>query len=237
MKNRLKLLWGLQQVDTELDKLDELRGDLPREIAIMENKLKDLKDKLQTLRVEKEESIRKREENDEKIVESKANVKKYKAQLLQVKTNREYDALTKEIDYTQELIDKLEQENNALADLSKKLTQEIEEIEPEIEKIEEELKEKLKDLAEIDKKTEKERMILVQKREDIKAKISRADLSLYSRIRNAKGQAVVPIRRNACDGCYASISSQKQLEIRRNDRIYTCESCGRILISSEIEES
>ncbi len=237
MKNRLKLLWELQQIDTELDKLDELRGDLPREIAIIENKLNELKEKIQNLRKEKEESIRKREENDEKIVESRANVKKYKAQLLQVKTNREYDALTKEIDYTQELVDKLEQENNTLADLNKKLTQEIEEIEPEIKNFEQELKERSKDLAEIDKKTEKERMVLVQKREEIKAKITRADLSLYNRIRAAKGKAVVPIRRNACDGCYAAISSQKQLEIRRNDRIYTCESCGRILISAEIESS
>jgi predicted nucleic acid-binding Zn-ribbon protein len=142
----------------------------------------------------------------------------------------------KEIDHTNELVTKLEEENDTLADLSKRYAQEIEELTPEIEKIKQELKEKGKDLGEIDKKTEKERNSLLAKKETIVSKIGRGDLSYYNRIREAKGRAIVPIRRNACDGCFAAVSSQKQLEIRRNDRIYTCESCGRILISSEIEK-
>jgi predicted nucleic acid-binding Zn-ribbon protein len=235
LKQRLKFLWELQKIDTELDKLDELRGELPREIELLENRYKSLKESIHEKKKEKENSLKKREENDDRIAESKANLKKYKAQLLQVKTNREYDALTKEIDYTEELIQKLEQENNSLADLSKKLTQEIEELEPELGEIEKELKDKKKDLAEIDRVTEKERNELEHKRENLVAKITRGDLVLYTRIREAKGKAVVPIKRNACEGCYAVISSQKQLEIRRNDKIYTCESCGRILISAEIE--
>ncbi|MCX8057477.1 MAG: C4-type zinc ribbon domain-containing protein [Ignavibacteria bacterium] len=235
MKTRLKLLWELQKIDNELDKLEELRGELPREIELLQNKLDELQETIKAKKKEKENSLKKREENDDKIAESKANLKKFKAQLLQVKTNREYDALTKEIDYTEELIQKLEQENNSLADLSKKLTQEIEELEPEIKDIQKELEEKREELAEIDKLNDKERKELESKRADVLAKITRADLQLYNRIREAKGRAVVPIKRNACDGCYAIISSQKQLEIRRNDKIYTCESCGRILISAEIE--
>ncbi len=237
MQKRLKALWEVQQVDNELDKLDELRGDLPRELTLLENKLKELTDKLDELKKIQKESLEKREENDEVLTQSKANLKKYKAQLLQIKTNREYDALMKEIDHTNELIAKLDEENNVLADQSKKYTQEIDEIIPEIDKIKVELKEKGKDLQEIDKKTEKERTTLMKKREEVISKIGKGDLSLYSRIRLAKGRAIVPVRRNACDGCYATVSSQKQLEIRRNDRLYVCESCGRILISDEIQKT
>lgn len=236
MQKRLKSLWQVQQVDNELDKLEELRGDLPRELKLLEEKLKELSEKVEERKQERIDSQKKREENDEVVAQSRANLKKYKAQLLQIKTNREYDALMKEIDHTTELITKLEEENNTLADQSKKHALEIEEMEPEIAKIKEELKEKGKDLAEIDKKTEKERNALLAKKGTVVSKIGRGDLSYYNRIREAKGRAVVSIRRNACDGCFASVSSQKQLEIRRNDRIHTCESCGRILISGEIEK-
>ncbi|MCX8011025.1 MAG: C4-type zinc ribbon domain-containing protein [Ignavibacteria bacterium] len=235
MKKRLKLLWELQQVDNELDKLEELRGELPREVELLKEKQEELINKVEERKRLKKESLLKREENEEEIIKGEENLKKYKQQLLQIKTNREYDALMKETDHTKEKIQKLEEENNTLADLSKKYTAEIEEMEPEIEKIEQELKEKNKELQEIDKKTEKERFALTTKRDKIAAKVSKGDMSIYKRIRQAKKKAVVAIRRNACDGCFAAISSQKQLEIRRNDRIYTCESCGRILISSEIE--
>ncbi len=237
MQNRLKSLWHVQLVDNELDKLEELRGELPRELRLLEEKLAELTEKADERKQQRIDSQKKREDNDEEVASSKANLKKYKAQLLQIKTNREYDALMKEIDHTSEMITKLEEENNSLADLSKRNAQELEELEPEIAKIKEEIKDKSKDLSEIDKKTEKERNALLSKKEAVVSKISKGDLSYYNRIREAKGRAIVPIRRNACDGCFASVSSQKQLEIRRNDRLYTCESCGRILISSEIEKT
>lgn len=235
MRNRLKLLWELQLIDNELDEIEEKRGDLPREIRLLEEKYQELKHNLEERQNLREETMNKRIANEEDIVQHEADLKKFKSQLLQVRNNREYDALNKQIDSCKDSIESKKAENNLLADLSRKYSMEIEEITPELARIEEELKHKKKDLQKIDQETENEKKLKEKERERIISKIQKPDQRLYNRIRERLKRAVVPIKRNACDGCFATISSQRQLEIRRNDKIYTCESCGRILISNEIE--
>lgn len=235
MRNRLKLLWEIQIIDSELDEIEERRGDLPREIRLLEEKFLELSHNLEERKNLKEETINKRISNEEEIVQHDTDLKKYKGQLLQVKNNREYDALNKQMDNCKESIESKKAENNLLADLSRKYSMEIEEITPELVRIEEELKLKKKDLQRIDLDAENEKKVKEKDREKIILKVPRPDLRVYNRIRERLKRAIVPIKRNACDGCFASIASQRQLEIRRNDKIYTCESCGRILISSEIE--
>jgi predicted nucleic acid-binding Zn-ribbon protein len=183
------------------------------------------------------ESLKKREDNDEEVEKLKANQKKFKAQLYQVRNNKEYDALTKEIDHTEEHITKLDEENNSLADLSKRLSDEIEIVKPQLDELKEELKIKEAELKEIVKANEKEEGKLRAKRKDIEAKTKRPDYSAYIRIRKAKkGKAVVTIKRSACSGCHNIVPSQRQLEIRRNNKLFFCEYCGRILVSPEVAE-
>ncbi len=237
MYNRLKVLYQLQLVDDQLDELEELRGDLPNMVRSLENKISELKADIKNKENEQKESLEKRTSNEEEIEKLKESQKKFKAQLYQVRNNKEYDALTKEIDHSEEQISKLEAENDALADLSKTLSAQIEEITPQLQELEAELKEKEADLREIIKANEVEENKLQAERKKIEEQVRKQDLSIYSRIRKAKkGKAVATIKRSACSGCHNIVPSQRQLEIRRNNRLFTCEYCGRILVSQEIAD-
>ena len=238
MFDRLKILYELQNLDDQLDELEELRGDLPNAVQALEEKITTMKDDIASKEKERKDSLKKREENEEEIDKLKENQKKFKAQLYQVRNNKEYDALTKEIDHNEEQISKLEVENNTLADLSKKLTDEIEEIAPQMDELKEDLKSKEADLKEIVKANEKEEVKLRTKRKEIEAQTKKPDYSAYMRIRKAKkGKAVATIKRSACSGCHNIVPSQRQLEIRRNNKLFFCEYCGRILVSSEVADT
>ena len=237
MYDRLKILYRLQLLDDQLDELEELRGDLPNIVKELENKIKSLNDEIINKEKEQKESVEKRSRNEEEIEVHKENQKKFKTQLYQVRNNKEYDALTKEIDHTEGQITKLETENDTLADLSKKLTVQIEEIKPSLDELTSELKEKEADLKEIVKANEKEEAKLQSERKKIVDGVKKPDLSAYHRIRKAKkGTAVATIRRSAYSGCNNIVPSQRQLEIRKNNKLFFCEYCGRILVSTEISE-
>lgn len=237
MFDRLKILYELQNLDDQLDELEELRGDLPIAVEVLEEKIAGLKSEIAIKEKEKKDSLEKRKDNEEEIDKLKENQKKFKAQLYQVRNNKEYDALTKEIDHTEEQMTKLESENNSLADLSKKLSDEIEEISPRLNESKDELKIKEADLKEIIKANEKEEVKLRTKRKEIEALTKKPDYLAYMRIRKAKkGKAVATIRRSACSGCHNIVPSQRQLEIRRNNKLFFCEYCGRILVSTEVAE-
>jgi hypothetical protein len=236
--DRLKILYELQNLDDQLDELEELRGDLPNAVEALEEKITTMKSDIASKEKDRKDSLKKREENDEEIDKLKENQKRFKAQLYQVRNNKEYDALTKEIDHNEDQITKLEAENNTLADLSKKLTDEIEEITPQMDELKEELKAKEADLKEIIKANEKEEVKLRTKRKQIEALTKKPDYSAYMRIRKAKkGIAVATIKRSACSGCHNIVPSQRQLEIRRNNKLFFCEYCGRILVSTEVAET
>jgi uncharacterized protein len=236
--NRLKVLYELQKLDDQLDELEEMRGDLPNAVDSLQARIKTLKEEIDAKEKQKKESLEKREENEEEVEKLKGNQKKFKAQLYQVRNNKEYDALTKEIDHTDEAVTKLEEENNYLADMNKKLADEISAIEPQIAELREELKLKEADLKDIVKTNEKEENKLLARRKEVEEQVKRPDYSAYMRIRKAKkGKAVVTIRRSACNGCHNIVPSQRQLEIRRNSRLFFCEYCGRILVSPEVAEA
>ncbi len=238
MFDRLKILYELQNLDDQLDELEELRGDLPNAVEALEEKITTMKSDVAAKEKERKDSLKKREENDEEIIKLKENQKRFKSQLYQVRNNKEYDALTKEIDHNEEQISKLEAENNTLADMSKKMTDEIEEITPQMDELKDELKAKEADLKEIIKTNEKEEAKLRKKRKEIEALTKKPDYSAYMRIRKAKkGKAVVTIKRSACSGCHNIVPSQRQLEIRRNTKLFFCEYCGRILVSTEVAET
>ncbi len=237
MYNRLKVLYQLQLVDDQLDELEELRGDLPNMVRSLESRINEIKEEIKLKETEQKESVEKRALNEEEIEKLKESQQKFKAQLYQVRNNKEYDALTKEIDHSDEQISKLEAENDALADLSKSLSSQIDEIKPQLDVLNAELKEKEADLKEIIKVNEKEEMKLLDERKKIEDQVKKPDLSVYTRIRKAKkGKAVATLRRSACSGCHNIVPAQRQLEIRKNNKLFTCEYCGRILVSQEIAE-
>jgi len=232
--SRIKTLYELQIVDEQLDELEELRGDLPVAVESLRSRMNLIKKENEEKEEQRKNSLLKRKENEEEVEKLKANQKKFKTQLYNVRNNKEYDALTKEIDHSEEQIKKLETENDTLADVSKKLADEIEEITPQITELNNDLKVKEADLKEIIKTNAKEEAKLRERRKVIEDQTKKADYSAYMKIRKAKGKAVVTIKRSACSGCHNIVPSQRQLEIRRNNKLFFCEYCGRILVSPQV---
>jgi hypothetical protein len=224
----------LQLIDEQLDDLEELRGDLPESVETLRAKMNEIKKETELKEKQQEESLEKRKENEEESEKLTANLSKFKSQLYNVRNNKEYDALTKEIDHSEEKIKKFAAENDTLADLSKSLTDQIEEIAPQLKELNDELKVKEADLKEIIKANEKEEAKFRAQRKVVEAELRKPDYSAYMRIRNAKGKAVSTIKRSACSGCHNIVPSQRQLEIRRNNKLFFCEYCGRILVSPEV---
>lgn len=235
MEDKLRRLYALQKVDTSLDELEELKGDLPTAIANLEEKIQQVENQLKELENTVKQSLIERDRADLDIATLTEKIEKYKAQQFQVKTNREYDALSREMDNAQESIMTLEKEMETLEGKAQVAKEDMEKLKPQLEDLQKELAEKKRELGEVTKANEDEELRLRHEREKIVVRIDKSDLVIYERIRKAKGgKAVVPVRRNACGGCYNAVPPQKVLELRKNNKIYTCEHCGRILVSDEI---
>ncbi len=238
LKNRLRKLYALQQIDSSLAELQEMKGDLPVVVASLEAKLQELELSIQKLDETIKTALMERDRADLDAAELREKIERNKDRLYHVRSNREYDALTKEIDQAIASSSELEKLMDALADKARLAREEKEKVEAQRRDVEAELSERRKELEAVSKTTEEEELQLQHKREKLVVRIQRVDLEEYERIRNAKGGvAVVPIRRGACGGCFNVIPPQRILEIRMSERIYTCEHCGRILVSDEVAES
>lgn len=242
MINRLSTLFELQLIDDELDTLQELRGDLPIEVNNLSSQIQSIKDTVEEKEKEKEEALETIKNNESEIERLNVSLKKFKSQLYQVRNNKEYDALTKEIDHSEEKIKTYETENDEFENKVQTLKAEIEEVTPQLEELLAEIEIKEEELKQIVKANEREETKLSAKREDVAQKVRKSDYNTYTRIRKAlSGKAVVTISRGACTGCHNVVPPQRQIEIRGSKRLFTCESCGRLLISpnvaSEVQKS
>ena len=235
MVNRLSTLFELQLIDDELDTLQELRGDLPIEVNNLNSQIETIKETVKEKDEEKKSALETIKSNESEIERLNISLKKFKAQLYQVRNNKEYDALTKEIDHSEEKILTYEAENTDLENRVQTLKADIEEVSPQLDELLAEVKIKEEELKQIIKANEREETKLSTKRESIAAKVRRSDYNTYTRIRKAlAGKAVVTVSRGACTGCHNVVPPQRQIEVRNNKRLFTCESCGRLLISPNI---
>lgn len=235
VENRLKHLFALQQVDSQLQEVEELKGDLPMIVADLQSKSDDLKGRIKELNATLKQARIDRDSADREIIELAEKVEKYKNQQLNVKSNKQYDALTHQIEAAEQRSTQLEKDMLTLEGKMELAKKDVETLTGEAETVTEELSEKQKELREVNKEHEKEELKLHHEREKLLARIDEDDLERYERIRKAKGgKAVVPIKRDACGGCFSRVPPQKILEIRQNSHFYACEHCGRILVSDQI---
>jgi uncharacterized protein len=238
LENKLRHLYELQQIDSALDELEELKGDLPAEIHALEEKHAALSARLAALEDTMRSSFAQRDLADSDIIGLRDKLEVYKKQQFAVRNNREYDALTREMDSATETIGRLEKEMESLEGRATAARGEIEEGKKQLEGLNAELDEKRLALAEVSKTTEDEELRYKHERQKLVVRVPTPDLVTYERIRKAKkGKAVVAIKRSACGGCFAKVPPQKLLELRQNKKLYMCEHCGRILVSDEIVES
>ena len=238
MKTKLEYLYTLQLVDTELDTLQEQKGDLPFEVQALEAELAAMRGRHDTVEKAMRQAFSMRDNAASEIFTLREKLEKFKGQQFAVRSNREYDALTREMDSATEAVARLEKEMTQLETQATTSRTELEELKGKVEVIEKQLAEKQAALAEVSKLTEEEELQHQHEREKALARISKQDLAAYERIRKAKkGMAVVPILKGACGGCYNRLPPQKLLELRTNDRMYACERCGRIIVSDEVVET
>lgn len=238
MDETIKLLYRLQLVDSSLDELEEMKGDLPEAVR----KLQSEADRLRGLIKEKQDlataSVIGRDKADVDILEFKEKLEKYKAQQYEVRSNKEYDALTKEIDFSTESIKNLQKQFESLENTMASAKTEIETLTKQLEELTVQLDEKQAELAEVSKANEDEELQLKHQREKIVVRLKSDTLSRYDRIRKGRnGQAVVPVRRNSCGGCHNKIPPQRLLELRTQSKMFMCEHCGRIIISAELAQA
>lgn len=238
MENKLRLLYALQKVDLHLDELEELKGDLPKEVNECENKVSALQSHLSLLEQTMRTAFMRRDEVDSEILSVKEKLERYKSQQFEVRNNKEYDALSREMDHAVNSIQELEKEMASLENKATTARTDIETMKTQLAELETMLAQKREALAQVSQTTEEEENMVRHEREKLVARINKADLAAYERIRKAKkGKAVVTVRRGACGGCFAKVPPQKLLELRRNNTLYTCEHCGRIIVSEEIAEA
>ncbi|UEG53028.1 C4-type zinc ribbon domain-containing protein [Mucilaginibacter daejeonensis] len=236
VEQKLKALYDLQTIHTKIDRIRQVRGELPMEVADLEDDVAGLETRIQKIKNELDDLEDDIVTRKNLIRDAQANIKKYEGQLSEVKNNREYDAISKEIEiqgldiqvsekkireYGFEISSKTQIYDKAMADLEGRRT---------------DLEAKKEELGTITAETEKEENELTAQAEAAKQNIEERLLTAYSRLRgNAKnGLAVVTIQRDSCSGCFNQIPPQRQADIRQRKKIIVCEHCGRILVDEQM---
>ena len=236
VEEKLKALYSLQKVNSEVDKIRTLRGELPLEVQDLEDEIAGLQTRIEKYQdeVKNLESAVATKKNE--IVEAQSLIDKYKEQQNNVRNNREFESLAKEIEYQTLEIELCEKRIKEFTNQSKEKNDIIEESRKTLDERTNDLNDKKSELDEIIKDTEKEEELLLKKREDYEAIIEERLLTAYKKIRkNARnGLAVVTVERDACGGCFNKIPPQRQLDIRSRKKIIVCEYCGRILVDTEL---
>mgnify|MGYP002597219507 FL=1 len=237
MQEKILALYELQKIDSKIDEINKVKGELPLEVQDLEDEMTGMKTRIDHINAEIEELNTLSKQRKREVDQAKIMIGNYKEQQNNVRNNREFDAITKEIEYQEleiELAEKRLKEYAAGVKVKK----------AQLEDAEAQSKERLADLGA--KKTELEGIEaetapLVAEYEVLgaqaKEKIDERLLSAYERIRRnvRNGLAVVTVKRDACGGCFNRIPPQRQVDIRQGKKIIVCEYCGRILVADPDE--
>ena len=232
--DQLIALIRLQHIDSKIDQIKKLRGDLPDEIRDMEDEMEGLSTRLEKLQQEQKDNdvAKKQAEND--VKDAEGLIKKYEEQQLQVRNNREYDALTKEIEAQKQRIVDATTKGEEIV-LSKPLHDaSVDEASARLSEIKEVLGQKTGELNEVLQNTKSEQAGLEKTRKKAEKEVDDRYLRAYARLRSRvrDGRAVVPLERGAAAGF--SVPPQRQLEIRQRNRIVACEHTGRIVVDGAL---
>ena len=236
VEEKLQALYDLQQLDSKIDRIKIVRGELPMEVRDLEDEIEGLETRIGNYEDESRNIDEQISAMKLKIKEAESQVKKYEQQQMNVKNNREYDSLTKEIEFQnleKQLAEKKIKEYSAQQEAKKTY---IESSRSTLEERKKDLEAKKSELESIIAETKKEEDQLVKKSEKSASIIEDRLLQAYRKIRaNARnGLAVVTIERDSCGGCFNKIPPQRQLDIRQRKKIIVCEHCGRILVDNQI---
>lgn len=235
---KLDALYALQMIDSQIDKIRTIRGELPLEVQDLEDDVEGLETRINNLQEEAKELETEVADRKNAVKDAETAIAKFKEQQNNVRNNREFESLAKEIEF-QELEIKLHDKRSKEAKI--KITSKKEVLDETIARLElrkGDLATKKGELDEIIAETQKEEDALLAQSDKAKAGIDERLISAYSRLReNAKnGLAVVSIDRDSCGGCFNKIPPQRQMDIEARKKVTVCEHCGRIIVPQVVTE-
>ncbi len=238
VEDKLEALYSLQIIDSQIDKINFIKGELPMEVQDMEDEMAGLmtrKGNLDAELAEVEDGIADRQRIKE---ETKLLIQKLEKQQNSVKNNREFESISKEIELAKLEIELCEKKLKDFTEKKTSFKSRCDEVGNAIAGKEDELKIKQEELKVIESETDTELAKLKKESEAAKSLVDERLLSGYNRIRKTyrNGLAIVTIDRDSCGGCYAKIPPQKQLEIKQRKKVLVCENCGRIFVYSKEKE-
>jgi len=238
VEEKLTAVLALQKIDSKIDEIKTLKGELPMEVKDLEDDIEGLQVRINNIDAEINSINTFIETKNNAKKDAQALIKKYEKQQDNVKNNREFEAINKEMEMM-ELEVKLNEKHIKDATYEQKDRMNLRlKTEEKIKDVEEALQLKRTELEKISADTEIEEKILAEKSDAAKAKVDPRLLTAYERIRKSyrNGLAVVPIHRDSCGGCFNVIPPQRQSEIRQHKKIIVCEHCGRILVDSDMND-
>jgi len=236
VKEKLKALYDLQVVVSEIDKIKTLRGELPLEVQDLEDDIAGLETRIENFRAEVKECEDILSGRKTDIENSKALIIKYKEQQDNVRNNREFDFLSKELEFQGLEIEFAEKKIREAQLVLKTKSDEMIAAEEHLSERRKDLVQKQEELEEIISETRSEEDTLREKAKDIESLIEPRLLAAFKRIRKSarNGLSVVSVQRDACGGCFNKIPPQRQMDIRMGKKVIVCEYCGRIMIDADL---
>lgn len=235
MVEKISALYELQKIDSQIDEINKVKGELPLEVEDLEDSVEGLRTRIAKITSEVEELNSLVNQRHREIEEAKMLIARYSEQQSVIRNNREYESLGKEIEYQELEIMSAEKKLKEYATAIKAKSALLEEAEANLAEREADLAAKRAELEGIDSETHDQIKELEAQVKSAKLKIDERLLEAYTRIRSKmrNGKAVVTIQRDACSGCYNRIPAQRQSDVRLGRKIVVCEYCGRILVPSE----
>lgn len=233
MQEKILALYELQKIDSKIDQINKVKGELPLEVQDLEDEMAGMKTRIDHINGEIEELNALTKQRKREVDQAKIMIGNYKEQQNNVRNNREFDAISKEIEYQELEIELAEKRLKEYAAGIKAKKLQLEEAENLSKDRSADLAAKKAELDGIEAETAPQVAEYEAQREQVKAKIDERLLAAYDRIRRnvRNGLAVVTIKRDACGGCFNRIPPQRQVEIRQGKKIIVCEYCGRILVA------
>ncbi|MBK8517381.1 MAG: hypothetical protein IPL55_14185 [Saprospiraceae bacterium] len=234
--DKLKALHSLQLIDSKMDEIGVLKGELPIEVSDLEDEITGLKTRLKKMETVVSDIDTEILNHNTNIKESEALIGRYEKQLDNVKNNREFDALTKEIELQRLEIQLSQKKIREASGAKEGKTEAFDALAAKLTQRNKDLENKKVELQKIIEKTEKEEAKLLKESEKARKDIDARLLASYDKIRKAyrNGLAVAPVSRGACGGCFNRIPPQMQIEIGVMKKIIACEHCGRVLVDESI---
>ena len=233
MQEKIMALYELQKIDSQIDEINKVKGELPLEVQDLEDELAGLNTRIENINAEIEELNSLNRQRRREVDQAKIMISNYKEQQNNVRNNREFDAINKEIEYQELEIELAEKRLKEYAAQTKAKKAIIDDTTALIEERTIDYKAKKEELDSIETETAQQVAELMAKAEQAKQPIDERLLTAYNRIRSnvRNGLAVVTVTRDACGGCFNRIPPQRQADIRQGKKFIVCEYCGRILVS------